>query len=104
MTSDRATDPDRSRTADGGGGRTLAGRRVVAGLGLALVTVTAAFGAVLGYALPARTGAETVVVAGVSVVISPVTMALYGAVTVGTFLVTALVVLRVVSRIDGNAV
>ncbi|WP_265111134.1 DUF7520 family protein [Halosolutus halophilus] len=104
MTADRVPDSDRSRTAGGAERQTPTGRRVVVGLGLALVTVTAAFGAVLGYALPARSGVETLAVAGVSVVISPVTMALYGAVTVGTFLVTVLLVLHTVSRFDENAV
>ncbi|MFC4544614.1 hypothetical protein ACFO5R_22020 [Halosolutus amylolyticus] len=103
MTPDRAPDSDRSRTAGEAEMRSLAGRRVVVGLGLALVAVTAAFGAVLGYALPARSGIETLAVAGVSVPVSPVTMALYGVLAVGTLLAVGLLALHIVSRFDENA-
>lgn len=84
--------------------RELGGRRVVAGLVLALVVATAAFGAILGYALPAWTGLEEIAILGLSVPVTPVTFALYGGVTVGLFLVSFLLVVQVISRFDDNAV
>ncbi|WP_306057316.1 DUF7520 family protein [Natronococcus wangiae] len=91
---------DADRTA----GRTLEGQRLVLALGLALVAVTAAFGALLGYALPALSGLEEVTVFGVAFVVSPATFALYGGATVGAFLVTLLLVVRAVSEFDEHAV
>ncbi|WP_238709380.1 DUF7520 family protein [Natronorubrum halophilum] len=82
----------------------LGGRRVVAGLVCALVAVTAAFGAVLGYALPARTDLEEIVVLEMAVPVTPVTFALYGGVSVGFFLVTFLLVVHAISRFDDDAV
>jgi hypothetical protein len=89
---------------DPGDGGVLEGRRIVISLGLALVAATAAFGAILGYALPARSGLEAVTVLGITFVVSPATFALYGAVAVGTFIATLVLVLEVVSRFDENAV
>lgn len=84
--------------------RELGGRRVVAGLVLALVAVTGAFGALLGYALPARTGLEEITVLELVVPVTPVSLALYGGVTVGVFLVTFLGVVQLLSRFDEDAV
>lgn len=82
----------------------LGGRRVVVGLAIALVAVIAAFGAILGYALPAQTGIEEITVLGIPIPISPISLALYGSVTVGIFLVTFLFVVQVISRFDDDAV
>ena len=87
------TDADRNA-------ETLEGQRIVLTLGFALVLATAAFGALLGYVLPAQSGLEEVTVLGITFVVSPVTFALYGGVTIGVFLVTLLLVVRVVSRFD----
>ncbi|WP_440765780.1 DUF7520 family protein [Natronorubrum sp. DTA7] len=84
--------------------RELGGRRVVVGLVAALTAVTAAFGAVLGFVLPAWTGLEEIVVLEMTVPVSPVTFGLYGGVTIGAFLVTLLVVVQAISRFDENAV
>ena len=84
--------------------RELGGRRAVVGLGLALVAATAAFGAVLGYALPAWGGLEEFTVLGTAVPVTPATFALYGGVTIGVFLATLLLVVQAISRFDENAV
>ncbi|MFC4437137.1 MULTISPECIES: DUF7520 family protein [Natrialbaceae] len=89
--------------ADRNAGRTLEGRRIVLTLGLALVLATAVFGALLGYALPVQSGLEEVTVLGITFVVSPATFALYGGVSVGTFLATLLFVVRGVSRFDEHA-
>lgn len=92
---------ERSRVTDD---RELGGRRVVVGFVAALIAVTAAFGALLGYVLPAWTGLEEIAVLEMVVPVSPVTFGLYGGVTIGVFLVTLLVVVQVISRFDENAV
>lgn len=79
------------------------GRRVVAALALALVAATAAFGAVLGFVLPERTGLEEVVVLETAFAVSPASFALYGAVTVAAFLATLVLVVRAISRFDEHA-
>ncbi|WP_143067669.1 DUF7520 family protein [Natrinema salifodinae] len=84
--------------------RTMAGRGVVVGLGLALVAATAAFGAVLGATLPGRTGLEEITVLTLAVPVSPVTLAIYGAVAVGGLLIAIGAVVRVLSRFDEDAV
>lgn len=84
--------------------RAVGGRRAVAGLVAALVGATAAFGGVLGYALPAWGGLEEVAVGGVAVPVTPVTFAVYGGVSVGLALVAFLLVVQAVSRFDENAV
>lgn len=84
--------------------RQLGGRRVVAGLAFALVAVTAAFGAVLGYALPAWADREEITVLEMVVPVTPATFALYGGVTIGVFVVTFLLVVEAVSRFDDDAV
>lgn len=89
--------------ADRNAGRTFGGERLVLTLGLALVLATAAFGALLGYVLPAQSGLGEVTVLGIRFVVSPVTFALYGGVSVGVFLVTLLLVVRAVSRFDEHA-
>lgn len=77
---------------------------MVVGLGLALVAATAAFGAVLGYALPARTGLEEIVVLGTAVPVTPVTLALYGGASVGVALGLLFLVVQVLSLFDERAV
>ena len=77
---------------------------MVVGLCLALIAAIAAFGAVLGYALPRWTGLEELVVLGATVPVTPATLAVYGGVTVGVFLVTFLLVVQAMSRFDENAV
>ena len=84
--------------------REFGGRRAVVGLCLALIAATAAFGAVLGYALPRRTGLEEMVVLGTAVPVTPVTFAVYGGVTVGVLLLTFLLVVQAISRFDEHAV
>lgn len=84
--------------------RELGGRRVVVGLVGALTAVTAVFGALLGYVLPAWTGLEEITVLETAVPVSPVTFGLYGGVTIGVFLVTLLSIVRFVSRFDEGAV
>ncbi|MXV64087.1 hypothetical protein GS429_18855 [Natronorubrum sp. JWXQ-INN-674] len=83
--------------------RELGGRRVVVGLVLALIVVTAAFGAVLGFVFPAQMGIEEISIIDLTVPISPVSLALYGGVTVGVFLVTFLFVVEIISRFDDDA-
>ncbi|WP_246999776.1 DUF7520 family protein [Halosolutus gelatinilyticus] len=83
--------------------RTVVGSRVVVAFGLVLVAVTAAFGAVLGRVLPARTGVEETVLLGITVPVSPAAFALYGAVTVGIATGAVVLLLRLVARFDENA-
>ncbi|ELY42296.1 hypothetical protein C496_07853 [Natronorubrum tibetense GA33] len=90
---------ERSRVTDD---RELDGRRVV-GFVATLIAVTAAFGALLGYVLPAWTGLEEIAILEMAVPVSPVTFGLYGGVTIGVFLVTLLVVVQVITRFDENA-
>ncbi|WP_226481459.1 DUF7520 family protein [Natrinema amylolyticum] len=80
--------------------RTIAGRRAVVALAIALVTATAAFGALLGATLPARTGLEEITVRSIVVPVSPVTLAVYGAVAVGALLVMLGLVVVGLSRFD----
>lgn len=84
--------------------RAIAGRGVVVSLGLALVAATAAFGAVLGATLPAYTGLERITVLTVAVPVSALTLAVYGAVAIGTLLVAFGIVVGVLSRFDDEAV
>ncbi|WP_222919734.1 hypothetical protein [Natrinema sp. SYSU A 869] len=83
--------------------RTIAGRRAVVALAIALVAATAAFGALLGATLPARTGLEEITVRSITVPVSPVTLAVYGAVAMGVLLVTLGLVVTVLSRFDEGA-
>ncbi|SEQ56127.1 DUF7520 family protein [Natrinema salaciae] len=85
------------------GDRTITGRNAVIGLGLALVAATAAFGALLGATLPARTGLEEITVLGVAVPVSPLTLAVYGAVAVGALLIPFGLVVGILSRFDDDA-
>lgn len=84
--------------------RELGGRRVVYGLVGALTAVTAAFGGLLGYVLPAWTGLEEVTVLESTVPVSPVTFGLYGGVTIGVSLLAVVFVVQLLSRFDENAV
>ncbi|WP_226041277.1 hypothetical protein [Natrinema sp. DC36] len=83
--------------------RTIGGRGAVAGLGLALIAATAAFGALLGATLPGYTGLEEIVVYTLAVPVSPLTLAVYGAVAVGTLLASLGIVVNVFSRFDDDA-
>lgn len=83
--------------------RRIAGRSAIAGLGLALIVATAAFGALLGATLPGRTGLEKITVLTVAVPVSPLTLGIYGAVSVGVVLLSLLLVVRTVSRFDAEA-
>ncbi|MDF9745307.1 DUF7520 family protein [Natrinema salsiterrestre] len=82
----------------------VGGRRAVAGLGLALIAATAAFGALLGATLPDRTGLEELTVLAVTVPVTPLTLAAYGAAAVGGVLATLGTVVLVLSRFDENGV
>ncbi|WP_226005698.1 DUF7520 family protein [Natrinema salinisoli] len=82
----------------------VAGRRAVAGLGLALIAATAAFGALLGATLPGRTGLEEISILAVAVPVTPFTLAIYGALAVGSVLATLGIVVIVLSRFDENGV
>lgn len=82
----------------------MTGRSAVAGLGLTLVAASAAFGALLGATLPARTGLEQIAVLSVSVPVSPVSLAVYGAVATSALLATLWLVVGVLSRFDTDAV
>ncbi|WP_408959002.1 hypothetical protein [Natrinema sp. 74] len=84
--------------------RRIAGRGVVASLGLALIAATAAFGAVLGATLPDQLGVTEIVLLTVVVPISPLTLAVYGAVAMGTALATAVLVVEAASQFDEDAV
>ena len=77
---------------------------MVVGLCLALIAATAAFGAVLGYALPRWAGLAELAVLRTAVPVTPATLAVYGSVTIGVFLVTFLLVVQAISRFDENAV
>lgn len=90
--------------ANKSGDRTRGGRRTVLALCLALTGVTATLGAILGYALPTQSGVEEMILLGIPVPVSPITLALYGAVTVGTVLLVAILVVEFASRFDENAV
>ncbi|ELY70276.1 DUF7520 family protein [Natrinema versiforme] len=83
--------------------RRITGRNAIAGLGLALIVATAAFGALLGATLPARTGLEEISVLTISVPVSPLTLGIYGAVAVGAVLLSLLLVVRILSRFDAEA-
>ncbi|MDG5760106.1 hypothetical protein QA600_12220 [Natronococcus sp. A-GB1] len=91
-----ATDSDRR------GGRSLERRRLVVALGLALVTAAAALGALIGYAIPVRTGVEDVTVLGITFVASPTTGALYASVTVGVFLATLAFVFTSIAHLEDD--
>lgn len=78
-------------------------RRVVA-LVVASIAVIGAFGAVLGYVLPAVAGLEELVVLEMVVPVTPTGFALYGGVTAGVFAVTFLLVVRAIARFDEKAV
>ncbi|QLK25778.1 hypothetical protein HYG81_17125 [Natrinema zhouii] len=82
----------------------MTGRSAVAGLGLALVTASAAFGALLGATLPARTGLEEIAVLSVAIPVSPVSLAVYGAVATSALLASLWVAIVVLSRFDEDAV
>ncbi len=79
------------------------GRAVVLGFFVGLVVVTGLLGAVLGYAVPARTGLEETTLFSRSLPITPLSFALYGAVSVGAGLGVALVVVAVAARFDERA-
>ncbi|WP_254522881.1 DUF7520 family protein [Natrinema caseinilyticum] len=80
--------------------RTVGGRTAVAGLGLALVAATAAFGALLGATLPRHLGVEDMSLFALAIPITPLTLAVYGAAAMGSVLLTVGLVVRVVSRFD----
>ncbi|QCS43210.1 hypothetical protein [Natrinema versiforme] len=82
--------------------RRITGRNAIAGLGLALVAATAAFGAVLGATLPGRTGLEEITVLAVAVPVTPLTLGVYGAVSVGVVLLSLLLVVRTLSQFDAE--
>ncbi|ELZ00410.1 hypothetical protein [Natrialba asiatica] len=82
-------------------GRTITGRTLVLATVGTIVLVTAVFGGVLGFLLPRHAELESVTVNGATVVVSPITGALYGAVTIGCVLLTLVAVVMVVSRV-GN--
>jgi hypothetical protein len=81
----------------------VTGPRAVAGLGLALIAATAAFGALLGATLPDRTGLEEITVLAVTVPVTPFTLAVYGALAVGGVLVALWIVVIALSRFDQHA-
>jgi len=78
--------------------RRLTGRCVVASLGLALVIATAAFGALLGATLPTQMGVTEIALLTIAIPVSPLTLAVYGAVAMGIALATAGLVVHAVSR------
>ncbi|WP_254763621.1 DUF7520 family protein [Natrinema marinum] len=78
--------------------RRLTGRGVVASLGLALVAATAAFGAILGATLPTHMDVTEITLLAITVPVSPLTLAIYGAVAMGAGLVAAGLVVHAVSR------
>ncbi|WP_254528987.1 DUF7520 family protein [Natrinema gelatinilyticum] len=80
--------------------RTVGGRTVVAGLGLALVAATAAFGALLGATLPRHLGVEEMSLFALAIPITPLTFAVYGAAAMGSMLLAVGLVVRVLSRFD----
>lgn len=73
------------RSSGRGRGR---GRWVVFGVSVSLVLVAGLFGAVLGYAIPARTGMEEATGLSITFAVTPWSVALYGIVAVGTFVGT----------------
>ncbi|WP_207590192.1 hypothetical protein [Halomontanus rarus] len=75
----------------------------IAGFSLALVVLSGAFGGVVGSVVSRRTGLEAVTVAEIAFTVSPKAFALYGAVTVGTFLLTGLGVAVALPRFDEGA-
>ncbi|WP_323171579.1 histidine kinase [Natrialba sp. PRR66] len=99
---------DRSETPPAGEpiaatGRTVTGRTLVLATVGTIVLVTAVFGAVLGFLLPRHAELESITVNGATVVVSPITGALYGAVTIGCVLLTLVAVVMVASRAgNGN--
>ncbi|WP_255169653.1 DUF7520 family protein [Natrononativus amylolyticus] len=80
--------------------RDSTGKRVVVGLLLGIVALTAALGAVLGAVVPAQTGLEEVTILAITFTVSPTSFALYGAVTVGTFLGVTILVVRAISQFE----
>ena len=89
-----ATDSDRP------GDRPLEGRRLVVGLGLALVAASATLGALVGYALSAWRSLEAVTVLEITFVVSPTMGALYAGVAVGVFLVTLAFVFASIAHLE----
>ncbi|MGQ3412255.1 DUF7520 family protein [Natrinema sp. LN54] len=83
--------------------RRITGRSAIAGLGLALVAATAAFGALLGATLPGRTGLEEITVLAVAVPVTPLTLGVYGAVAVAALLGVLGLVIGILSQFDEDA-
>lgn len=79
---------------------TATGRRAVLALACGLVAAGAAFGGVLGWFVPARTGVEAITVLAVTVAVSPATLALYGAAAVGALVGAGLLAVEAASRFD----
>uniref|UniRef100_A0A7D5KG20 Cox cluster protein n=1 Tax=Natrinema halophilum TaxID=1699371 RepID=A0A7D5KG20_9EURY len=86
------------------GDRTIGGRTTVASLGLALIVATAAFGALLGATLPNFRSVDEISLLVITAPISPLTLAVYGAVAMGSFLVALGYVVQILSRFDDDAV
>lgn len=82
--------------------RSLGGRSSLLGLLVAAVAASAVLGAVLGYALSAWRGLETVTVLEITFVVSPGTGALYAGVASGVFLVTLAFVFASISRLEDD--
>lgn len=94
----------RNETTQDGTGRSIADSLDDASgailLGIGVVVGSGLVGGVLGSALPRVTGIETVNALGITFTVSPVPVAAYGVVGVGTFAVTMFGVLEAISRFE----
>ena len=73
-------------------------------IALGLVVASAVFGAIIGFVLSALTGVEEVMILEIPFPISPLNGALYGGITVGTFIVTLYFVVIVITYFEDTTV
>lgn len=89
---DTPVDGDTARGRDG-----ISGRRIVLVIYVASIATAAVFGAVLGYVLDVQNGPGTAVFGPVTFSITPLTLAVFGAVMVGLVLAVGLLLVRFAS-------
>lgn len=93
---DGSADGDTAQTPDG-----TSGRRVVLLIYVASIATAAVFGAVLGFMLDLTNGPGTAVFGPVTFPITPLTLAIFGAVMVGLVLTIGLLLVRIASDYEG---
>lgn len=93
---DTPDDDDTARGPDG-----ISGRRVVLFIYVASIATAAMFGVVLGFLLDVQNGPGTAVFGPVTFPITPLTLAVFGAVMVGLVLTIGLLLVYVASDYEG---